>query len=126
MADLSQQLQQIVLERIPISCSLMISRAQLENFHITEVADWINNRFTYQLHGYLLGEHLRKEQVTWPADWWEAFKGRWFPTFLLKRWPVKYVGYVFDVKALYPKLNFSLPQEEKYVIFSKLDINDGY
>lgn len=35
----------------------------------------------------------------YPADWWQAFKERWFP----KRWAnVKYKK--VDVKALYPKL----------------------
>lgn len=25
-----------------------------------------------------------------PADWWEAFKDRWFPKWALKRWPVEW------------------------------------
>ena len=26
----------------------------------------------------------------WPETWWDAFKERWFPTWALKRWPIKY------------------------------------
>jgi hypothetical protein len=29
-------------------------------------------------------------EASWPCDWWQAFKERWFPAFLLKRYPVKY------------------------------------
>lgn len=25
-----------------------------------------------------------------PTDWWQAFKERWYPGFLLRRYPVKY------------------------------------
>jgi hypothetical protein len=28
--------------------------------------------------------------VQYPKDWWEAFKERWFPKWLLKRYPVRY------------------------------------
>ncbi len=26
----------------------------------------------------------------WPADWWQAFRERWFPAWWLRRWPVRY------------------------------------
>ena len=29
-----------------------------------------------------------KDAVSFPADWWEAFKERWFPSWALARWPV--------------------------------------
>lgn len=29
-------------------------------------------------------------EILYPADWWQAFKGRYFPHWLLKRYPVKY------------------------------------
>jgi hypothetical protein len=29
-------------------------------------------------------------ECSYPKDWWEAFKERWFPKFLLNRYPVEY------------------------------------
>lgn len=26
----------------------------------------------------------------WPADWWQAFRARWFPRWWLRRYPVRY------------------------------------
>ena len=26
----------------------------------------------------------------WPADWWQAFRARWFPRWWLRKFPVKY------------------------------------
>lgn len=46
------------------------------------------------LHAKLAG--LKKERVQvdinerWPADWWQAFKARFFPTWALKRFPVRW------------------------------------
>jgi hypothetical protein len=31
--------------------------------------------------------------IRYPRDWWHAFKARWFPEFILARWPVEYVEY---------------------------------
>jgi hypothetical protein len=28
-------------------------------------------------------------EASWPRDWWEAFKERWFSWRMLQRWPVK-------------------------------------
>src|SRR6266850_978956 len=117
------KVKQLVLEKILVSCEVDVSRMQLESMRIDSIADWISNRYRIQLRQFLLGENLHKETVRWkyPADWREAFKERWFPKSWLKRWPVRYTkkSVTFDVKAIYPKLNFSLPQEEKYVTFTK-------
>lgn len=42
------------------------------------------------------------EVVRYPADWWEAFKARWFPAWALARWPVRET--IYDAKVLYPEV----------------------
>jgi len=41
---------------------------------------------------YVVGMSEKRIRVhrKWPKDWWHAFKDRWFPAFLLRRWPVQY------------------------------------
>ncbi len=29
-------------------------------------------------------------ELRYPADWWQAFKDRWFPEWALKRWPIEW------------------------------------
>jgi hypothetical protein len=47
-------------------------------------------------------------EVKYPCDWKEAFKERWFPKWLLNRYPVKYKEIVLDVKAIYPEFRFAM------------------
>ena len=60
-------------------------------------------------------EILLDEDVKYPANWWEAFKERWLPTFCPK---VKYVEYHVTAEALYPHL--SLPENRPYIQVMKL------
>lgn len=45
--------------------------------------------------------------VKWPRDWIEAFKERWFPEFMKKRWPVRHES--VDITAIYPKAKLGDP-----------------
>ena len=55
-------------------------------------------------------EHVSElPKFTYPADWWQAFKARWFPRWLLRRYPVRTAtvggGWLsLDVHALFPDL----------------------
>ena len=44
-----------------------------------------------------------EELCSYPADWWAAFKLRWFPVWLLKRYPAKEVQVMAVHK--FPELN---------------------
>jgi len=33
---------------------------------------------------------IDKKEIRVPVDWWDHFKLRWFPAFMLKKWPVEY------------------------------------
>jgi hypothetical protein len=57
----------------------------------------------------------KADVIVYPADWKEAFKERWFPSWLLEKFPVKYVR--VDVMEYYPKV--ALPDREPVVKFVK-------
>lgn len=50
-------------------------------------------RFTACSNAYVNFRHRlyshKVKDVEYPADWWEAFKDRWFPSWLKRRYPVK-------------------------------------
>lgn len=59
----------------------------------------------YKIRGYVWSQDAGKNvSFKYPADWWQAFKERWFPGWLLKRYPVVYTHREFQVKATYPEL----------------------
>jgi hypothetical protein len=52
------------------------------------------------------------DQNTWvlPSDWWQYFKQRWFPKWLLKRHPVKFTTYKLNMLCAYPRI--ALPEHQ--------------
>lgn len=79
----------------------------------------VGDQLFAQLKGYLWGERAYIEYVRYPDDWWEAFKERWFPRWLLKRYPVRLTEVVIDVTRLYPHLRYSLPEEKSVLKITK-------
>jgi hypothetical protein len=55
------------------------------------------------------GLEVQRQECKWPADWWQAFKERWYPEWAKKRWPVRYEQYVITARELYPQV--SLPPD---------------
>ncbi len=57
-----------------------------------------------QLTRYVLAQELESKTVEWPADWWQAFRQRWFPKRWLKRHPVKMESCKLVARATYPDI----------------------
>jgi len=45
---------------------------------------------------------LDTASVSYPADWWQAVKERWFPKWAISRWPVRYTTKTFEAKQYLP------------------------
>lgn len=57
-------------------------------------------RYSLGLVARVTGRRL--PEVRYPADWWQAFKERWFPVWAKERWPVRFT--TCDIQALYPDI----------------------
>jgi hypothetical protein len=59
---------------------------------------YIADRVVYDFRIYIAG--MEKERIKidrhWPSDWKEAFKERWFPHWLKRRFPVNYQSVHID------------------------------
>lgn len=51
------------------------------------------------------GRTMQTVEAKYPADWWQAFKERWYPVWAKKLWPVLLTRVRLDAKELYPKLS---------------------
>jgi len=87
----------VELERLTYGMNFKVSR---------EVdAQYTDNYIAYQVRGYVWSQDAgKKVSFKYPADWWQAFKERWFHGWLLRRFPVVYTHKEFQVKATYPDL----------------------
>ena len=62
----------------------------------------------------IAGHDCKKEVIIkYPQDWQEAFKERWFPKWLLKKYPVKYTKEKVSAKIFYPEIK--IPATKSYV-----------
>jgi hypothetical protein len=84
------------LEKLQIGLELKIAR---------EMVHEKDHYIGYRIRGYVWSQDAgRVVTFKYPADWWQAFKERWFSKWLLERYPVNYTHKEFRVKATYPDL----------------------
>ena len=57
--------------------------------------------------------------VIYPKDWWEAFKHRWAPKWVLKISPVIYKVVTFKPYLLFPSIGYVRPEPAGMVIVEK-------
>jgi len=114
------------LERFQFACRAAMPDVRFAHMQLEQVRDEVFHRMAYQLRASLFGEHVERRTVSYPKDWWQAFKaqairffsdgawpkyGHWpvFGDWLARRWPVEYTTVEIDVRALYHSI--TLPHE---------------
>jgi hypothetical protein len=116
---------EVQLEKIKIAITEKVSNELMDVVVRTEeiADDFICNRLTLMVHGYVWGESGETQTICYPATWWDAVKERWFPAWLNARYPIRYREYEISLKTLYPNFKISLPREThvlKYVVHNRL------
>jgi len=66
-----------------------------------------------EMKACVLHEPQDEYVISWPENWWEHFKDRWFPKWAKKKWPIKREAHRIKISLLYPKFKISLPDEYK-------------
>lgn len=80
----------------------------MNNVQLTHYMDHALTRAIYRLDLDVFGQDLEAQIWKMPADWKEAIKERFFPKWLLRKFPVKHAIFKLDVAVLYPQLE--MPQ----------------
>lgn len=82
-----------LLEKIRISAGFSIPRHMLDNAEIDQELIVGGEQLRFQLETFLAGnkrDESRIKTISYPMNWWEYFKERFFPSILLKHFPVEY------------------------------------
>jgi hypothetical protein len=107
------------LERFKLVAMQYISNELMSQFGEPPAVDIsLDNSFLFdqvvlRVVQHIWGRETERVECHWPADWWQAFKDRWFPLWAKKRWPVQYRKYALVAREMYPKVAF--PQWEHRV-----------
>ena len=113
-----QQIETVTLTKIKIAMQKLVEERLLIDAHF-DIARWSLDHFSMELKGYLLGEDIQREQVSYPSDWWQGFKERWFPQWAKRRWPIVLKTTILDAKLLYTQFKPALPKESYRIDISK-------
>jgi hypothetical protein len=107
--------QKILLEKIRFYIKAEQSLEFLRNCIQPEVTlDDFAKTLVGCIKAELTSQKLSHIDIKYPANWWEAFKERWFLKWLLKKFPVIYHEEHYDVHAFHP--TYILPDEKGVVI----------
>lgn len=85
-------MQQLTLKPMLFSTHQLIGDFMKMSIKREQIEDIVNHHHMDQLRAFVLGrkvEEIPKEWFEYPRDWWHAFKQRFFPKWLLKRYPIE-------------------------------------
>lgn len=90
----------------------------------SKVLDEIDRRTTYELRRVVYGiDHPPKHFVRYPCSWYEAFKLRFFPQWLIEKYPIKYNHVEVSLKETYPDFK---PAVRDYQTVVQLYVTEKY
>lgn len=116
------QTKEITLEKIKIALTQRISNRLLDpQILFSEDRAFVHNAVDMQVEGYIWGERGKSETIKYPATWRDAFKERWFPKWLLARYPVQYRIHEISTTTLYPNFKISMPRDTHVLKYQTLE-----
>lgn len=77
----------------------------VDSINFQKHADFIANSIIIQARCHIYGSVLTENHYKYPSNWKEALKERFFPKWLLLKFPVKYTNQTLELLELYPKLS---------------------
>lgn len=112
----------VKLEKLRVGAQVALSQ-ELLGEDVKIIQNVLNERIIFSVKGYVWAESekVRRQTIKFPRDWWQAFKERWFPNWLLNRYPVDYHIVDIDVNAIYPGFRFAIPNQEGRLIINRTD-----
>jgi hypothetical protein len=106
-----------------ISTKLLDPNKPLGEVELRTVVEPTIDAMVFQLSTWLYGQVIKDETVSWPLNWREAFKERWFPDWALRKWPVLYAYHHFKLTEVYPTIR--LPKGQASVQIHVLESDAG-
>jgi hypothetical protein len=95
----------ITFEKLKLGFGQRVTFELLQDERIDWIVDEMSSSINAQITGFIYKRDVESLHVQYPRDWWQALKERWFPSWLIDRFPVAYHCVDYDVLALYPELH---------------------
>lgn len=111
------QIEELVLKKIKFGICQSVSESFLQDIKFETYHNVLSDQLMSQLTYWVLGRETHKQvvdSVTYPASWKEALKERFYPDFLKKRFPVKFIHRNVEVHHFHvcPHINVKFENDE--------------
>lgn len=111
-ASLTDLMLDLMLEEIS---GLGVMEAKLEEWreafrHVT----------VYEISGFIWGQKHKAVRFTTPASWWDHVKERFFPAWLLARFPLRYREEIVEALLLLPSLDLRIPGHTTEIVLQTI------
>jgi hypothetical protein len=109
---------QVTLEKLKVAFMMDLGDLlQDPQVDVSQQFEFFRDTIHARIKGFVWAEEEAAQRIAvkYPSDWWQAFKERYFTDWMLKRWPVQYERFAWDVRCLYPEFRPALPNQ-KYVL----------
>ncbi len=101
------KLEEIVLENRLYSISQVLSDREQQSARMSSVSQYYDiylRGMVVNLTRSVWSRRIGLDTIEYPADWWQAFKERFFPAWMIRRWPVKMTTVNIEAWHEYPGL----------------------
>lgn len=102
----------VVLEKLQVGFQQSISDGYMNDCNVDMLRDEMRKTFDYNFRSFVWCEPQLPIEIKYPSDWWQAFKQRWFPKWLLRKYPVCETVHIIDRKVVYPDLVISIKDKK--------------
>lgn len=92
----------VTLEVMRVGVSRVLSRYNLSSVDPVIHSRLMAESMAVELCAYITGRKQESREISYPLNWWEAFKARWFPAWLLRRYPVRNVVLIAERLEFFP------------------------
>jgi hypothetical protein len=101
----------VKLDVLQLHVQRHVRESELHNVSFEKYASHVADEMVYRLSTRIATGGIR--EISYPKDWWQAVKVRWFPAWLLKKYPAMYTTH--EAVALYPDIE--IPNHKPHVEF---------
>lgn len=117
MSDELQNQRTVTLEKLRLTVLHRVEEKLIDAcVKCEEYEGFIYDAIDFKVTGAIYGERGEPLIIEYPESWIEAFKGRWFPAWLKRLFPVRLVSHCITTKTLYPYFRVNMPSIHNHLL----------
>ena len=103
----------VAMEQLRIGCAQELSDNFDREVQVSVLRQTLCDNITayFKTFVWVESKNIQEKEVKYPADWWQALKEKWFPKWLLEKYPVEYMHHRLVAKCLYPGFTPAIPDK---------------